>query len=300
MLKSIHFLLSYKCNRSCDHCFVFSGPQARGTFTLEQIRRVFDEIPRIGSIEGIYFEGGEPFLFYPIMVEGIRIARGMGLKAGVVTNAYWATSPEDAEFWLRPLAELGLTGPTLSDDLFHHAEEEADPAQLALAAARKLGMAPTTICTAPPRVETGQDGAPAVTGGVMFRGRAAEKLAEGMPTKPWTSFAACTSEDLRNPARVHVDAYGNVHLCQGLLMGNMWTTPLSELVAGYDPDAHPVVGPLLAGGPTRLAEAAGIEHEAEYISACHLCYSVRKALLGRFPCELGPRQVYGLAPDEKG
>ena len=134
----------------------------------------------------------------------------------------------------------------------------------------------------------------------MFRGRAAEKLAEGMPTKPWTSFAACTSEDLRNPARVHVDAYGNVHLCQGLLMGNMWKTPLSELVAGYDPDAHPVVGPLLAGGPTRLAEAASVEHEAEYISACHLCYSVRKALLGRFPCELGPRQVYGLAPDEKG
>jgi hypothetical protein len=295
MLKGIHFLLTYKCNRSCEHCFVYAGPQARGTFTLEQIRRVFDEIQRIGTIEGIFFEGGEPFLFYPIMLEGVRIARSLGLRAGVVTNAYWATSPEDAAFWLRPLAELGLAGPVLSDDLFHHAEDEADPAECALGAARKLGMTPTTICTQYPKVETGQDGKPTVTGGVMFRGRAAEELlTDEMPTQPWTCFTACTAENLRDPARVHVDAYGNVHLCQGLLMGNMWQTPLSELVAGYDPDAHPVVGPLLRGGPAELARSSGIEHEEEYVSACHLCYAARRALVDRFPCQLGPRQVYGL------
>jgi len=295
MLKGIHFLLTYKCNRSCDHCFVYAGPQARGTFTLEQIRRVFDEIGRIGTIEGIFFEGGEPFLFYPIMVEGIRIARGMGLRAGVVTNAYWATCEEDAERWLRPLADLGLAGPVLSDDLFHHAEDEADPAEHALAAARKLGMEPTTICTHYPKVETGEDGRPVVTGGVMFRGRAAEKLlGDDFPTQPWTCFTACTPENLRDPARVHVDAYGNVHLCQGLLMGNLWQTPLSEMVAGYDPDAHPIVGPLLRGGPAELARAGGIEHEEEYVSACHLCYAARRALVDRFSCELGPRQVYGL------
>jgi len=248
----------------------------------------------VGSIEGVFFEGGEPFLFYPIMLAGIRIARSLGLTAGIVTNAYWATSHEDAEVWLRPLAEAGLTALSVSADLFHHAEDEDDPAEHALAAAGKLGIRCNAMTTSGPHVEVGQDGEPTVTGGVMFRGRAAEKLVAGLPTKPWRTYTECPAEDLRDPGRVHVDAYGNVHLCQGLLMGNLWRTPLSELVAGYDPDRHPICGPMLAGGPARLVECYGLAHEARYVSACHLCYSARLALLERFPDVLGPRQVYGL------
>ncbi|MCK4723487.1 MAG: radical SAM protein, partial [Dehalococcoidia bacterium] len=79
---------------------MYSGPDAKGTFTLSQMRQVLDELIKIGTIEIVYFEGGEPFLFYPLMVEGIRIARDVGFKTGVVTNSYWATSEEDAELWL--------------------------------------------------------------------------------------------------------------------------------------------------------------------------------------------------------
>ena len=43
MLTGIHFLLSYKCNLECDHCFVYSGPRAEGTFSLSQIRKVLEE-----------------------------------------------------------------------------------------------------------------------------------------------------------------------------------------------------------------------------------------------------------------
>lgn len=83
MLTGIHVLLTYMCNLRCDHCFVYSGPDAKGTFTLNQIRRVLDEAIKIGTIKSIYFEGGEPFLFYPLMLEGIKIARGMGFKTGL-------------------------------------------------------------------------------------------------------------------------------------------------------------------------------------------------------------------------
>ena len=47
---------------------------------------------------------------------------------------------------------------------------------------------------------------------------------------------------------MHVDAYGNVQVCQGISIGNMWQTPLSELVRDYDAARHPIVGPLLTGG----------------------------------------------------
>jgi len=293
-LKGIHFLLTYKCDRSCDHCFVYSGPQQPGTFTLDQVRRVLDELPKIGTIESVFFEGGEPFLFYPLMLEGIRLARRMGFAASVVTNCYWATCQADAELWLRPLAEAGVRSVTISDDLFHHEPDRPNPAELVTAAANALGIAVSPIRTEPPFVTVDEEGRPSVGGGVMFRGRAAEKLVGDLPRRPWTEFTSCPAEDLRNPGRVHVDAYGHVHLCQGLSMGNLWRRPLSEIVSGYDPDAHPICGPLLEGGPARLAVRYRMEHAETYISACHLCYEMRRALRERFPDYLAPPQVYGL------
>ena len=74
MLTGIHILLTYKCSFECDHCFLYSGPFAKGAMTLPQVRHVLDAPRKIGSVEWIYFEGGEPFLFYPSLLEGLRLA----------------------------------------------------------------------------------------------------------------------------------------------------------------------------------------------------------------------------------
>ena len=299
MLTGIHFLLSYKCDSECDHCFVYSSPRSKGTFTLDQMKRVFDELPKIETIEWIYFEGGEPFLFYPLMYEGIRIAHDMGFKTGIVTNAYWATSEEDAELWLRPLRDLGLSDVSISDDEFHYEGKETSPARHALDAAKKLGMPFGPICINKPTIEEGVDeeqvkGKPVIGGGAVFRGRAVEKLTDGLPRRPWYEFAECPYEDLRSPERVHLDAYGNVHICQGLSMGNMCNVPLSKMVKQYDADSHPICRPLVNGGPALLAKEYDVPHEAECVDACHMCYLVRRALIDRFPQYLAPRSVYGL------
>jgi organic radical activating enzyme len=299
MLKGIHFLLTYACNFECDHCFLYCGPNSEGTFTLSQVEQVLDQAAKIGTVTMVYFEGGEPFLYYPLMVEGLRIARQKGFQTGVVTNSYWATTEEDAELWLRPLVDQQVADLSASDDAFHHGDVEVTPAQLALAAAKGLGMPSDSICIDEPTVETGTDrdqdkGAPVIGGGAMFRGRAVEKLVEGLPTRPWDDLTECPYEDLRDPGRVHLDPYGHVHLCQGLSMGNMWQTPLSTLIANYDPESHPICGPLLEGGPARLAEEHDVEHEDEYVDECHFCYLLRLALTDRFSQYLAPPQVYGL------
>ena len=299
MLTGIHILLTFMCNEACDHCFVFSGPNAKGTFTLRQLRTVLDEATKLGTVESVYFEGGEPFLFYPTMIEGMRIARSKGLKVGLVTNAYYATSEEDAELWLRPLYEMGVSDLSVSDDSFHFGEEKDNPAKRVLAAAKKLGLPASSICIGKPTVKAGIDkkkdkGVPVVGGGVIFRGRAVEKLVEGLPRRPGEDFTECPHEDLKEPKRVHLDAYGNVHLCQGLSMGNMWQTSLSELVSNYSADSHPICGPLAEGGPLLLAKEYNLEHQGEYVDACHFCYLLRLTLLSRFPQYLAPRQVYGL------
>lgn len=298
-LKGIHFLLTYTCNYACDHCFLYCSPNSKGTFTLLQINSILTEATKIGTIEWLYFEGGEPFLFYPIMLEAMKIAKSHGFKIGLVTNSYWATSIEDAEIWLKPISEIGIDSMDISDDLFHSDEIINNFASNARQAANNLEIPNISITIETPTVEEGIDkeqdkGKPVIGGGAMFRGRAAEKLTGGLPTRPWKELKSCPYEDLVELGRVHLDPFGNVHACQGLSIGNAFKTPLSKLIANYNADNHPICSPLIKGGPAELAIQYGLEHEDSYVDECHFCYEMRLKLIDKFPEFLCPRQVYGL------
>ncbi|MGE5262707.1 MAG: radical SAM protein [Acidobacteriota bacterium] len=297
MLTGVHFLLTYHCTFECDHCFVFGSPDAKGTFTFIQVCQVLEQARQIDSVNTVYFEGGEAMLYYPLLIESIRQARRLGLQVGIVTNAYFATSEQDAALWFAPLAQLGIADLSISDDAFH-SDEQDSPGKRAVRAAQKLGLPAASICIEQPTViadaATGGKGKPIVGGGVMFRGRAAEKLTAGLPTRPWESFTECRHEDLAEPSRLHVDAYGNVHLCQGISIGNLWETPLTKMMTEYRVEGHPIAGPLAEGGPALLAKEFQVPVQDGYVDACHLCYSVRKSLMERFPQYLAPRQMYGL------
>ncbi len=299
MLTGLHFLLTYMCNSQCDHCFLYCSPHSQGTFTSDRVRQLLDEAVKIGTIEWIYFEGGEPFLFYHIMLECIKMARSRGFRVGIVTNAYFATNDKDIKIWLKPLRKLGIANLSISNDPYHYEDETNNPAVRARKVARKMNLPATEIHVDKPMVTTGIDkgrnkGQPIIGGSTMFRGRAVEKLLAGLPRRHWTDLTACPYEDLESPKRVHLDVYGNIHLCQGLSMGNTWKTPLSEIVKKYNASSHPVCGPLVRGGPALLAEEYQVQHENKYVDACHFCYMVRLRLLDRFPQFLTPRQVYGL------
>ena len=297
MVSSVHFLFTYTCLFECDHCFLYCSPSSKGTFTHQQMDEVFEDLKRIDSLSFIYFEGGEPFLYYAPMLEGLKKAKELGAKTGIVTNGYWATSVADAELWLRPLVELGISDISISDDLLHYGENQENLAKNALEAVNKLGLPGDSICIDKPSVSEKKDqekGAPVVGGGVMFRGRATETLTEGLPTRHWSEFTECPYENLENPQRVHLDAYGHVHICQGISMGNIWKIPLSELSTTYEAKSHPICGPLIKGGPAQLARENTLFEEEEFIDHCHACFMTRKALLDKYPEYLAPKQVYGL------
>ncbi|MFX1477277.1 MAG: radical SAM protein [Promethearchaeota archaeon] len=295
MLKGIHFLLTYMCNYSCEHCFLYCGPNSQGTFTLAQIKEILREAKKIKTVEWIYFEGGEPFLYYPIMVEGVKLAKKQGFKVGIVTNSYWATNVEDAEIWLKPFTELEIDDFSISDDKFHFGDEKENPSKIAKRAAENLKIPTTSICIEEPTVQREQEkGEPVISGGAMFKGRAVETLIENLPKRPWEELSKCPYEDLEGLGRIHVDPFGNAHICQGLSIGNFWQIPLSELIRNYNANAHPICGPLIRGGPVQLVRKYDIKHEKEYVDECHLCYLARLSLIDKFPEYLTPRQVYGL------
>jgi len=297
MLEQIHFLLTYTCNYECDHCFLYCSPNAEGTFTVDQIQKVLNEAKIIESVKWIYFEGGEPFLYYPLMLKGLLLAKAMGFKTGIVTNNYWATTVEDAKLWLKPIIESGIDDLSLSDDLFHNDDAENNSAKIATKAAEELGFSVNSICIEKPSVQPPSDekGTPVVGGGALFKGRAVEKLIDGLPTQPNNTFTECKHEELVEPMRVHIDSFGNVQVCQGISIGNIWQKPLSQIINEYDATMHPICGPLSNGGPIKLAQNNNIKLDGEFVDECHYCYSVRKELISKFPEYLAPLQVYGIS-----
>ena len=299
MLSEIHFLLTYQCNFECDHCFLYCSPQSQGTFTIQQVDDVLEEAQKIGTIKTIYFEGGEPQLYYPLLLESVRRAKQKGFEVGIVTNAYGAISEEDASLWLEPLAEAGLSILSVSDDSFHYGDESENPAKIAREIGSKLKLNAFPICIDPPEVveltsNQEEKGHAIIAGGAKFRGRAADKLTEGLPLRPWNELKECPDEDLVSPSRVHVDSFGNIHICQGISIGNFWEKPLSEIITEYHPDHHPICGPLHKGGPAELALALDLEPDEGYVDECHLCFLSRRQVIDKYPEYLTPKQVYGI------
>lgn len=295
-LTGVHLLLTYQCTLECDHCFVWGSPWQTGTITLSQLRELLRQTDELGTVEWFYFEGGEPFLFYPLLVAGVRAAAELGFKVGIVSNAYWATSVADATEWLRPLAGL-VQDLSVSNDIYHWDEVLGQHVAHAQQAAADLGIPIGTISIAQPETAEAaraQGKLPDGESRVMYRGRAGEKLAGRAPKHPWDQFTACPFEDLREPGRVHVDPLGNVHICQGISLGNVFEMPLAEICARYDPDAHSITGPILAGGPAELARRYDVPREAAYADACHLCNAACRALRARFPAILLPDQMFGV------
>jgi MoaA/NifB/PqqE/SkfB family radical SAM enzyme len=295
-LTGLHILLTYQCNLECDHCFVFGGQWQEGTLTLHQIRDILQQAKDLGMVSSIYFEGGEPFLYYPTMLKGVQEAVAMGFSAGLVSNGYWGTSEADAFEWLQPFKGL-IQDLSISLDAYHWIERFGEYVENIQKVAEELAIPMGVISVAQPETIDAAKAVGQLPPGeseVMYRGRAAVNLAPRSEKHPWEEFTECPYENLVDPGRIHLDPLGNLHICQGIVIGNLFETPLSEIATSYDHTTHPITAPLLEEGPVGLVKRYDLPHEEAYADACHLCYSARLALRDRFPDVLGPDQMYGV------
>jgi len=277
-LTAIHFLISYGCSAACDHCFLWGSP-GRAGMSARQVEGWLEEIPGLGTVTGACAEGGEAFTRYPVVSHFVRRAGALGLSPSALTNAYWVRSRGVGERRMGELAAAGLTRLGVSTDQWHRRHVPERRVELLLEICARMGVEAS-------RMETKLEG-------VMFRGRAAARLAGAMPAHPPEELTTCPHEKLAAPSRVHLDCYGRLHLCQGLNVGR---GSLREAIAGYHPECHPIVRPLLEGGPyalARLAAQRGFVPAAGYADGCHLCYRAREFLRPIFPDLLGPDEMYG-------
>ncbi len=278
-LTAIHFLITYGCSAECDHCFLWGTPSRSAAMTVEMIDNFFTQIQGVGTVTAVCAEGGESFAEYDVLVHFLHAATARGLSTSALTNASWVESRRQAEERIAELRAAGLTNLGISTDEWHRRFIPVERVDMLLEVCTRAGLEAS-------RMET-------TVAGIMFRGRAAERFAPHQPARPARELTTCPHEKLDAPSRVHLDCYGMLHLCQGLTLGR---APIAEAIAAYDPANHPIVRPLLEGGPYALAQFAatfGFEITPGYADACHLCYRAREFLRSQFPDLLGPDEMYG-------
>lgn len=286
--KALHLLMTYKCNFSCPHCFVWSGPARNGKIiTKNDARRLFADAKSIKTIDTVYLEGGEPFVIYDTMINVIKEAHSAGLKVGLITNCSWAVSQEEAINKLLPIRDY-IEELIFSCDEYHNNYEVVKKAR---AAAKRLNI----------RVRLNTIGKNKSR--LRYLGRASRTLIKDVPKRPWYEFNSCAYYDvtspsgskagLINPLSIHIDPYGYVQLCQGICIGNAFEHPLSKIIKDYNPSTHPIIAPILKGGPAELARCFAL-NGGEFADPCHLCYTIRCSLRRDFPCILEPDVVYGI------
>lgn len=300
-VNGLHLLVTYKCNARCRHCFLSAGPEHSRVISRERGLALIQEASELPEIDHLFLEGGEPFLFPDLLLDLVKAATAGGLWVGALSNGFWAHSRAAALARLEPLAAAGLRSLSISTDSWHEEFVSREKAVRAATIAQELDISADIMVCNPLNISKSKGKVEAevatYTGGVVGRGRAVHSL-KGGGEHHWEELVDCR-ERLSAPGRVHVGPEGEVHLCQGLLLGpRAGDAPLGDILAAYAPAEHPLVSRLIDGGPVALARYAfelGWKSSGLYLDSCHLCYEVRTFLRPSYPELIGPSEMYEAA-----
>jgi len=312
-------LLTYRCTLACAHCLFNCGPHhPRRYHSVEQGIRYLRMLRMTDRV--VHIAGGEPMIEYETMLAICRQSSAYGAAPHFIeTNATWCTNTTLVRRRLTELREAGVHGLLISGDPFHLAFLPVDRYLRCYETAVELFGGENVMAQQLTRQELhemkhiGRD--PARLGEFVRQspprmvGRAALALAGLLPSRPieelsndqmWHGPAkgmSCAWEfDPETMWEIHIDPYGNIQTCCGVVLGNAEQTPLPELTAAGLGVGNPIVSALREEGPVgllRMAEALGYQRE-QYVQKCHLCWKVRRFLRPHYPGILGPDEIYGL------
>lgn len=136
---SLWLTLTYRCTVACRHCIVDAAPYKRDLISPELARYwlIQTRAYRAGVIREVAFTGGEPFYNVQLLRSLSDFAAMRGFQVTVVTNAFWASSSEDADRIIKSLPAVSLLA--VSTDEYHQKSIPIDHVRNAVDAARTNG-----------------------------------------------------------------------------------------------------------------------------------------------------------------
>ncbi|HET92069.1 MAG TPA: radical SAM protein [Chloroflexi bacterium] len=324
--QDLGIILTYRCHSRCQHCLYNCGPGwGKEAMSPQQLRQALEQVLVWPQTPQVHLTGGEPFLHFPLLLEGTRMAAGLSIPVYVETSGSWCTDEGEAVERFVALREAGLQAVLVSCSPFH--AERIPPARTVRAiraALHVFGPRRVTVYLSQfldliQQFSAGDLGRPIPLSryeeelgparaaqvlwegyGLISGGRAGYRLGHLTARHPAAAFSRATcAGELLYAQHSHFDLDGNFipAFCGGLTVGS-WRD-LSRLLDDFQEDRYPpLIAALIEGGPYRLYELAreryGYESRPEgYAGKCHLCVDVRRRLAEADDfVELRPREFY--------
>ena len=322
--RSAGFLLTYKCNASCEFCYYNCSPKQGGLMPVEIAVSAWQTLKELaGNSAKVHITGGEPFLYWDRLVEILQEAKmhNLGPVDMIETNGFWAVGEKIIKDRLKLLNEFGMSWLKISCDPFHQEYVDVEPVRrLAHIAKELLGKGRVLVrwekylenpvemknITAAERdshyVETLKNYP------CRFTGRAAGRIAELVVRQSSPQVAKDTVEQIsKSNCRdaflgakgIHIDPYGNVFIgtCSGIIIGHISETTLAEIWQNWRPENDKFVNTLFNSGPAGLLDEAlklGYKPAKLYAGKCHFCTSIRQFFFdkGLYKSTIGPAECY--------
>jgi hypothetical protein len=286
---AIALMVTRRCNMTCGHCSVESGPGIRAEPTerelLAQVRQA-----AAANVRSINLTGGEPMLRPRTVLRLVREARRLGVYTTLTTNGSWGRTAARAHRGVRALRRAGLAFVSVSVDRYHGEFQGPTPALLIARAAEEVGL-PVRIGLVVPASEDGLGPLVAPFEGLRstrlrFYALQAVGRARGLPGETMGDDVGGFCSACAIPA---VTDDGRLTACNGpayfapesspLIVGSVRKETLGTLLARHRED--PILDTIRTFGPARLRdelrELPGFEwfpFRARYRGICDLCLHV--------------------------
>ena len=92
-MRKIAFGYSTRCNNRCSHCAAAGETPVTSKMELAHAKDITREMA-MAEVKGISFTAGEPFIYLEDLLELIDLCSEKKIYTRVVTNSYWAKTPE--------------------------------------------------------------------------------------------------------------------------------------------------------------------------------------------------------------
>ncbi len=315
VLSGITWILSYRCNLNCRHCFfdvngdlriLDPGLAAKALASLDQNE----------PLAWQHVSGGEPLLFREELFRLLEVIQTHGSKTvGIASNGFWGDSVQHARQTVSQLKQRGVKGVCLSADGYHQCQLPLDHVRTAAEQVAALGLHKHSfvVCcvqeeSSPPH-SAENFALPLAKVSVRKIGKGSALKPDGttcdkqIPDAPCSNLCCCLGEmSPFEPQMVWIDPYGNVLLCYGLIIGNLHERSLGDICRDYSVNQSPLLEILAEQGPMglyRLATANGWQPSGGFADECELCWQARYFLRSSWPGILGPDECYPDREDNK-
>ncbi|HBG28054.1 MAG: hypothetical protein A2Y10_20050 [Planctomycetes bacterium GWF2_41_51] len=313
---SAGILLTYKCPAACDFCYYRCNPNKGGLLSVDNALAAWKSlIVLAGSSAKIHITGGEPFLYWPHLVELLGKAEKLGLGSVdmIETNAFWADSQDVVMERVKFLDSHNVNKLKISYDPFHAEFVEYRKVKLLADTASEILGSKRVMVRWQDYMEkdlnvmnlTEDEKMKLFTESIKkhpcrFNGQAAGRLSEVFANKELAEISKkdCSGSFL-SAKGVHIDPYGNVFsgTCSGIIIGNITKKPLEEIWRTFEPSKMDVLDVLFNEGPAGLLEKAinqGYEKRRLYSGKCHLCTDLRQFFFDKdlYRSIVGPKDCY--------